>query len=107
VILRKSHCYNIARNAGFDKTSWKRICQIAEIPFDSRQKVHDHISSPTAPDKRNAGRVISFTKGAIDMLAGKSSNILTSDGLRPIDAEEIYRHNERMAADGLRVIALL
>jgi Ca2+-transporting ATPase len=99
--------YNIARNAGFDKNELEeKFARIAEIPFDSDRKCMTTFHRLPHPTKGNAGRVISFTKGAIDMLAGKSSNILTSDGLRPIDAEEIYRHNERMAADGLRVIGI-
>jgi len=99
--------YNIARNAGFDKNELEeKFARIAEIPFDSDRKCMTTFHRLPHPTKGNAGRVISFTKGAIDMLAGKSSNILTSDGLKPIDAEEIYRHNERMAADGLRVIGI-
>ena len=40
------------------------------------------------------------------MFLSQVMDILTSEGLRPIDAEEIYRLNERMAADGLRVLGI-
>jgi len=49
---------------------------------------------------------LSFTKGAIEVLIDKSDNILTADGLKEIDREEILRVSDRMAADGLRVICI-
>jgi Ca2+-transporting ATPase len=42
----------------------------------------------------------------VDVLIEKSDNILTSEGLRPIDTQEIIRINERMAADGLRILCI-
>jgi Ca2+-transporting ATPase len=51
-------------------------------------------------------KFISFTKGAIDVLIEKSENILASEGLRAIDIQETYRMNDRMAADGLRVLGI-
>jgi len=51
---------------------------------------------------------VSFTKGAPDVLADMSDNILTSKGLKAFDAKakEICRINETMAADGLRVLCV-
>jgi Ca2+-transporting ATPase len=52
------------------------------------------------------GGVISFTKGAVDVLMDKSNTIATPEGLEPIDTDEINRINDRMAADGLRVLGI-
>jgi P-type Ca2+ transporter type 2C len=51
-------------------------------------------------------RFISFTKGAIDVLIEKSENILLSKELRAVDEQEINGVNDRMAADGLRVLCV-
>ena len=48
----------------------------------------------------------SFTKGAIDVLLDKSENILTAEGLRPLDKKTINTINDKMAAEGLRVIGV-
>ncbi|MDA8338865.1 MAG: cation-translocating P-type ATPase, partial [Nitrospiraceae bacterium] len=108
--------FNIAREKGFDKNELeKHMPRVAEIPFDSDRKcmttIHKIITHPPIPPllrggEGGVGGVISFTKGAIDVMLEKSINVLTSDGLKPIDKEEIYRINERMAADGLRVLGI-
>ena len=49
---------------------------------------------------------VSFTKGAIDVLLEKAHTILTSEGLSAVDTVEMQRVNERMAADGLRVLCI-
>jgi Ca2+-transporting ATPase len=49
---------------------------------------------------------ISFTKGAIDVLIDRAESILTSEGLKPIDRKEITKANEKMSADGLRVLGI-
>ncbi|MBI5286727.1 MAG: cation-translocating P-type ATPase, partial [Deltaproteobacteria bacterium] len=52
------------------------------------------------------GGFISITKGGVEVIIGKSDNILTSSGTRNLNKEELIRVSERMAADGLRVLAL-
>ncbi|MDA8338398.1 MAG: cation-translocating P-type ATPase, partial [Nitrospiraceae bacterium] len=104
--------FNIAREKGFDKNELeKHMPRVAEIPFDSDRKCMTtiHKKSEVRSQKsegKNDFEFISFTKGAIDVMLEKSINVLTSDGLKPIDKEEIYRINERMAADGLRVLGI-
>ncbi len=94
--------YNIAKDKGFDKHDIEgKFRRIEEIPFDSDRKC-----MTTFHEGWSDGGVISFTKGAVDVLMEKSENILTADGLKPIDSENIHRINNRMAADGLRVLGV-
>lgn len=116
--------YNIARNAGFDKKALEEhYPRIAELPFDSERKCmttfHKNVNSEKLTVKSeetenpltfsahlSAFEFMSFTKGALDVLIEKSSNILTSEGLKPIDKQDIISINERMAGDGLRVLGI-
>jgi len=92
--------YNIAREAGFDKKELEiSHGRIAEIPFDSDRKLM------TTFHAWNGGYV-SFTKGATDVLIDKAGTILTSRGPEPLNKELIHRVNDRMAADGLRVLGI-
>jgi len=110
--------------------------RVDEIPFDSERKCmttfheipphpiplpqvgttrnrgemgHYRIPSPLVGGGEGAGggnRFVSFTKGAIEALMEKADNILTSEGIKKIERSEIHRINDRMAADGLRVIGI-
>ncbi len=93
--------YSIAKKHGYDKEDLQKdFPRVAEIPFDSERKCM------TTFHRWSDGKVISFTKGAVDVLIEKSGNILTSDGLKDIDAAEVLGVSERMAADGLRVLGI-
>jgi len=99
--------YMAAETAGFKKDLIiKEFPRSAEIPFDSERKCMTTFHVIPSPPPLEKGRFVSFTKGAIDVLIEKSINILTSDGLRLIDAKELFKINERMAADGLRVLCI-
>jgi Ca2+-transporting ATPase len=93
--------YNIATEAGFEKKGLEKdFPRVAEIPFDSGRKCMTTFHS--LPE----GKFISFTKGAMDVLIEHSINRATSAGLNVVDPEEIHRTNERMSADGLRVLGI-
>ncbi len=95
--------YNIAKDKGFDKHHVEeKFKRIEEIPFDSDRKCMTTFHEGW----EGKGEIVSFTKGAVDVLMEKSDNILTTEGLKPIDSETIHRINERMAADGLRVLGV-
>ena len=105
--------YNIAKNNGFDKKELEEnLPRTGEIPFDSERKCMTtiHKTPPSPPwqggELRRGISFISFTKGAAEVILEKSIHILTSEGLEPIDTQEIIRINERMAADGLRVLCI-
>jgi len=90
-----------AENAGFDKKGWEESHpRVAEIPFDSDRKMM------TTFHKDPSGGYTSFTKGGVEVILDRSTGILTSSGVREINRDERLRESERMAADGLRVLAI-
>ena len=92
--------YDIARKHGFDKKELeKKYPRVAEIPFDSDRKCMTTVHTWTEG-------FVSFTKGAIEVLIDKSINIVTPEGLEAINSSVISKINERMAADGLRVLCV-
>ncbi|MBI5675858.1 MAG: cation-translocating P-type ATPase [Nitrospirae bacterium] len=120
--------FDIADKNGFNKQELEKgYPRVAEIPFDSDRKCMTtfHKISPhpnplpqgaretqNTPTLRGGdtgegeSKFISFTKGAIEVLIDKSDNIMTADGLQPINKEEIIKIGDRMAADGLRVLCV-
>jgi Ca2+-transporting ATPase len=93
--------YNIAEEKGFVKSKLeKEFPRTAELPFDSDRKCM------TTIHKWHDNKFISFTKGAMDVLVDKSVSVLASGGLKSVEPEKIHKVNERMSADGLRVIGI-
>jgi P-type Ca2+ transporter type 2C len=92
--------FHVARQHGFDKkvleASHRRV---AEIPFDSDRKCM------TTFHAWEDG-VISFTKGALDVLLEKATLEFGLEGPEALDVAGIQQVHERMAADGLRVLAV-
>ena len=103
-----------AQNNGFVKQDLElNKPRLAEMPFDSERKLMttfhrtddnaallSHFTASTHP------HFISFTKGAVEVMLGRSSGMLTSNGVQPIDKAELGRVSDAMAADGLRVLAI-
>ncbi len=106
--------FNIAKEKGFDKIKLeKKFQRVAEIPFDSDRKCMTTFHRVEIADDKQQDLYplfttpyISFTKGAIDVLIERADTIITSEGLKPINRDEIQRINNRMAADGLRVLCV-
>lgn len=107
--------YNSSRARGFDKKELENYFpRIIEIPFDSNTKcmttVHSIRPELPGPARRGWGdnlfpNFISFTKGSVEEVLKKSANVLTDKGLNKIDGEDIKSVCEKMAGQGLRVIA--
>ena len=102
--------YAVAQLYGFDKKTLEQdFPRIAEIPFDSDRKCMTtfHRIPVDSPFKAlGAGACVSFTKGAIDALLDKAASLVTTAGAAPIDGGELEKVNDRMAADGLRVLGI-
>ncbi|MFH1386401.1 MAG: cation-translocating P-type ATPase [bacterium] len=92
--------FSFSKEKGFDKAELEKVfIRAAEIPFDSERKCM------TTFHKGEEG-FVSFTKGAPETLIEKSTKVITSEGLKAVDRNMILAANEKMAADGLRVLCL-
>lgn len=102
--------YAFAREQGYAKEELvKAFPRVREIPFDSERKCMTTVHEITGEWHGFLGKIekvgiVSFTKGAAEMLLARSNTFLTSNGLQPVDHEQINTVNERMASDGLRVL---
>ncbi len=96
--------YELAEKKGFSKDDFEKILpRVYEIPFDSDRKTMTTIHE----DKEGLfnGKTVAITKGAIEVILSKAKNILIDNELRIIDQEAIHRTIEKMAGDGLRILA--
>ena len=50
------------------------------------------------------GKVVSFTKGAIEAVAERSDRVLTAAGTQDMKAAGIMEESERISAEGLRTL---
>ncbi|MDD2310052.1 MAG: cation-translocating P-type ATPase [Desulfuromonadaceae bacterium] len=102
--------YAVAKGAGFDKiVLLQDLPRVAELPFDSERKcmtTFHKIPSGSPFARLGEGEFVSFTKGAIDVLLDKSSRVLMAEGLKTVDVDEHQKVNDRMSADGLRVLGI-
>ena len=75
--------------------------RIEELSFDSTRKL---MSSRYQIDQKD----IIFTKGALDVMLERITEIQTADGVRPFmeaDREQIQKQNQQFSENGLRVLA--
>jgi len=89
-----------AQTAGFDKASLRSsLPRFAEHPFDSERK------RMTTLHKTSEG-VVAFVKGAPEAVLERCHMALGAAGPGPIDRPAIAAAAERMASEGLRVLAV-
>jgi Ca2+-transporting ATPase len=112
--------YRAARDAGFDKTSLTPMQpRLAEIAFDSERARMTTLHMETLPTpplpERERGRgegaeeakpIIAFTKGAPEHVLPLCHDGLEAGGAAPLDRAAVEEVVERMAAEGLRVLAV-
>ncbi len=80
--------------------------RVAEVPFDTEYKL-----MATFHEIEDGGRTIvrAYVKGAPDVILARSSSCLAVDGsATPVDdaRERVLAENDRLAAEGLRVLAI-
>lgn len=92
----------MAEKAGLSFDTIRQMMErMEEIPFDSDRKL-------MSTKYRLHGVPTVLTKGAVDVLLGRTTHIRTSDGVRELteeDKEEIYNQNMEFSQNGLRVLA--
>jgi Ca2+-transporting ATPase len=109
--------FKAARDHGFRKSELETLYpRTAEMPFDSERKLMTTFHrlpgsrEGTTPIHRFTGsprhQYISFTKGAVEVVLGRTVSALTSEGIQDLDAGKILAIGDRMADDGLRVMAI-
>lgn len=97
--------YVFAQKRGFIKEELEKMHpRVAEIPFDAERKCMTTFHRWNKDDEGSP--YISFTKGAVDVLLQRSNAVMTAGGIVPVDRHEIDAANERMAADGLRILCI-
>ncbi len=92
-----------AEKAGIEQEKTKKLYpRIAEIPFTSERKMMTTVHEVD-------GEKYAYSKGAIEILLEKSSFILENGEVKKLDEEkkkEILRINEKLASQGLRILAM-
>lgn len=76
--------------------------RLGEIPFDSGRKLMSTLHQVD-------GRLVLFTKGAMDVLLERTEQIMTRDGVHPMSGaqkQQIQQQNMDWSAQGLRVLAI-
>jgi Ca2+-transporting ATPase len=97
----------LAAKGGLDVDETRRLHpRVAEVPFDSEYKF-----MATFHELEDGGRKVvrCFVKGAPDVLLARSANVRDVDGsaLAAEEARErVLAENDRLAAEGLRVLAV-
>ncbi len=98
--------YAAAKAGGVSKKEAEAdLPRTSELPFDSARKLMTTFHAGNARIGEAGGRYISFTKGAVEVLLETTVNMATADGVQPLDPEVVFRASDRMASEGLRVMA--
>lgn len=72
--------------------------RLAEIPFDSDRKLM------TTFHPWENGRIVSFTKGAVEEIIERSEKALTYEGMEEVNRSKVLETTEQIAGDGLRTL---
>ncbi|MFY9940920.1 MAG: cation-translocating P-type ATPase [Desulfobacterales bacterium] len=91
--------FDLARVKGFLRERLDETHpRLAEIPFDSDRKLM------TTFHPWDDGRIVSFTKGAVEEVLARSQDVLGDGGREEIDRAQIQETADQIAADGLRTL---
>jgi Ca2+-transporting ATPase len=88
-----------------DKSLDARFERVAEVPFSSERKLMSTIHL----DAERKERLLTFTKGAPDVVLARCEAELVGEGTRPLTEErraEILRINDQLAGEALRTLGV-
>jgi P-type Ca2+ transporter type 2C len=98
----------LAAKGGLDVTQLReRHPRLAEVPFDSANKFMATVHE--VPSASGRSTITMFVKGAPDVLLARSTQVIGPDAHAvPVEQhiETLRAHNERLANQGLRVLAV-
>jgi Ca2+-transporting ATPase len=90
---------DLAREKGFPRERLDETHpRLAEIPFDSDRKLM------TTFHPWDDGRIISFTKGAVEEVLARSQKVLGDGGRELISRPQVQETADQIAAEGLRTL---
>ncbi len=93
----------MAERAGIQVLELRRkMPRLGELPFDSDRKLMSTLH-------RCDGEYLLFTKGAVDVLLDRVTQVMTGAGIRPVTGvwrQRIEQQNAAWSAQGLRVLAV-
>lgn len=101
-----------AKNGGLElEALYKNFPRIGEIPFDSVRKRMStlHEAHSLEESVLGTGKYILFTKGSVDGILEVATHYVTHTGTRTLESDvkaRILNANEKMASNGVRVLAL-
>ncbi len=91
--------FTLAAESGFEKTALElRYPRLAELPFDAERKLM------TTFHAWEGGRVVSFTKGAVEVVLERAARLCTRGGECRLEVAAIQGVADRIAGDGLRAL---
>lgn len=91
--------FTLGTGSGFAKTILEeQHPRLAELPFDAERKLM------TTFHAWEGGKVVSFTKGAVEVVLERATRVLTSRGVADLVPTEMKAVVDRIAGDGLRVL---
>jgi Ca2+-transporting ATPase len=92
--------FAVAAEAGYDKRALEAAApRMSELPFDSVRKLMTTVH-------RRADGIVAYTKGSPENLLARCDRVLTAAGEERLDRAAILETADRMAAEGLRVLAM-
>jgi Ca2+-transporting ATPase len=95
--------FEAARDAGFPAAELQeQFPRVAELPFDAARQCMTTLHRPRAGDDR----LVAYVKGSPEKILASCTTLYRPDGPAPLDRDSVLATAQRLATEGLRVLAL-